>query len=615
MERILTDIFHKVITDISNEYGITSDIPMPDIVSSMYSDYQFNAFLKLYHFVKRFRANLTADNYFSVLKDKIMLKYSNIISNFELVSGKFINITVNNDFLLDKLFNIDDNENTKQPNGEKIIVDYSSPNVAKSLHIGHLRSTIIGESIVRMLKNAGNEVMGVNHIGDWGTQFGMIINYLKMKYINHDEIINYLYSDITNNDLMTIYRNAKQEFDIKDSDFADNSRKQTYYLQQGNEENKQIWKRICEISYSEYSKLYEMLNIKNLTECGESFYQQYIPQVLDILEHNGIIQIDNGAKMIKFENWSYPLIVVKSDGGYTYDTTDIAALYYRLCILNVDKIIYITDAGQKTHFDMCFDVAKSLRWCEGSQLIHIGFGLVLGKDGKKLKTRSGDVVKMIDVMNDVTHLSYDIIHQRAEGFKNNNNNIDLTELTEQTTSQYYKNITEEELNVMSKKIGMNTLKYFDLSHRYDSNYKFDDKKMFQFQGDTGVYLMYCYARINGIIERSTIGQMPLSSISDTLKADINKYVTQYMTKQTKGVIMQIVNYKDCIMTATNNHNPTEMTKYLYNLCTAFNSFVTQEGGKIAGTNFETFGIYICMNVSKIIKMMFELLSLEPVIHI
>jgi len=637
MERYLDQIFRTAITSFLLEHGMgMNDIAhlfrYNDIITTKFADFQYNGTIRIFKGLNSFlqgfdistsiTLNYTGQSIVDRVTKLLVHNQTKIVQ--KIVHDKnFINITIDNDFILKTIINYGRHLVIKGlksydmfeieskdviPTSKRIIVDYSSPNVAKSLHIGHLRSTIIGESIVRLLKNTGHDVLGLNHIGDWGTQFGMIINFIKLN-LNQSPIN---LESLNSNDLMDIYRSAKKLFDV-DKTFANESREQTYKLQQGDEINTKIWQTICQISSREYSEIYKLLNIKHLTERGESFYQPFIPKVLKMLEDKNLLIVNDGATIVQFEGWEFPLMMIKSDGGYTYDTTDVAALYHRLCVMDVDTIVYVTDSGQKSHFDKCFDVANKMGWTKNGTktLTHIGFGLVLGKDGTKLKTRSGDVVKMLDVIDEVIGLSAKIIDERIEKCKNVNSDI------VDPTSIYYQNITNSDKIIMSQRIGINNLKYFDLTHRYETNYKYDPELMFRFNGDTGVYLMYCFARINGIIEKSTVNvdlynSQSIMSLFDLLDLNVEQ---SYFTKETRELLLHIMNFGTYMDRAVENLNSVELTKYVYLLCTYFNTFISQKGGKIIGSQNETLGIALCVVVSKIIEYVFDLLSFEPVAHI
>jgi arginyl-tRNA synthetase len=694
MEDYFNKLFSSAIKTYFNDLGINGDtlvnslVKPEDILSTHFADFQFNGLMRIFQTLKQKQTGITlkniSDELINIVKNLDTMK---IISKMEL-SRNFINIMIDDNFLygafivygntiLQKglkpinLFNNYNNFYKKETVGDEkqmipkknIIVDYSSPNVAKSLHIGHLRSTIIGESIVRLLKPNHN-VIGINHIGDWGTQFGMIINYLKITHFEAIDwgtrfgmIINYLVTNqfyqqlneytyliedaileelatADSNHLMEIYRNAKQLFGEKqkrtfvkasrkdrsissdekqNSAFADASRNQTYLLQNGDRFNTLVWKKICSISFDEYSKIYDILNVRNLIERGESFYQPFIPNVIELLNSKGLIKEEKGAKIIMLDSWEYPLIIVKNDGAYTYDTTDIAALYHRLVIEKVDHIIYVTDIGQKSHFNMCFEVVKIMGWQNTGELTHIGFGLVCDSDGNKLKTRSGTVLKMMDVIDEIIHKSEQTIQERAKSIAQNDkkNKSNSNNDTQSSTLSYYSNIDEEKIKVMSRKIGINTLKYFDLSHNYESNYNYDPNAMFRFNGNTGVYLMYCFARINRIIEKSTIKY----NNTETLFNDLSIPSFSVLTKETRTLLLHIISMNNCVNEAIKHFDVHLLAKYLFSLCTLFNGFITQPNGKIIGSEHEKFGIAICIVTSKLIESIFGILSFEEVQHI
>lgn len=599
-----------------------------EIIVSARADYQCNGLIRFYQIFKQYLSS-----------DDLILSFEEIISqliewihqydclNLKVIDRmesckNFINITINDKFLTElfwkhgiQIFKNGLNQsNLIDSNKKQILIDYSSPNVAKSLHIGHLRSTIIGEALRRLLLTQGHCVLGINHIGDWGTQFGMIINWLKTKLkqmaensFSESDIIDHVIHS-NSNDLMNIYREAKKMFD-SDPNFADNSRIQTYLLQQGDPFNTRIWTEICSISSNEYKKIYKMLNVHDLVERGESFYQPLIPGVIELLKSSNLLQEHDGAQIIMLEHWTHPLFIIKSDGGYTYDTTDITALYHRLQLIDMDHVIYVTDIGQKSHFDMCFEVAELMGWTkkQGEEdkkvLTHIGFGLVLGKDGKKLQTRSGEVVKMLDVIDEINQKAIKCVEERASSGT--------------PEAIYYKGMTEETMNTLSQKIGTNTLKYFDFLHTPSSNYKYDPDLMFSFNGNTGVYLMYCYARINGIIEKSSQGIKDLKQVPAFLdkiyQSDISSI--KPITKETRKLMIHCINLHSMLEDAVNNLDVNKIVKYLHVLCACFNTFNSQKNGKIIGTPDESKGIGICMITSKIIELLFDVLSLEPVDHI
>lgn len=597
MEPYLYNLFQLAISATLNQFPkIIQPDDLVNISRGKTTDYQFNSLPKIMILLKKENIQLSLSEFTEALKIHIT-KYDThaLIQKIELCKV-FLNITIKSTSIIRQFFCCPKIEKVIAP--LKYIVDYSSPNIAKSLHIGHLRSTVIGESITTFLKFRGHHVKGINHIGDWGTQFGILLHFLKTRYPDLDKLLDYL-SSVSCEELTQIYREAKKLFDTS-KEFANRSRKETCELQQGNEQNQIIWKQICKISESEYQTIYQLLNINNLEQVGESFYQSLIPKVLGELESKRLIQTDNGAKIIRLQGHKYPLIVTKSDGGYTYDTTDLAAIYYRTQIEHADRIIYVTDISQRNHFIMCFEVARLMGWVVGSnKLMHIGFGLVLGKDGKKLKTRSGETIKLTDVIQEIIGRSEQIMREKIQIHLEANEN-----------TKYYENLNEMDIHRISQKVGINTLKYYDLKHTYDSNYKYNPEVMFQFNGNTGVYLMYVYARINGILEKSKYKKKDFASILEKLqKWDLNP------TKEERELMLHICSLPIILDKLEQNLEIYVLIDYLYKLTSLFNTFNCQKNGKIIGTVSEKYRIGICMIVSRTIRLLFSILTLQEVSHI
>ena len=532
----------------------------------------------------------------------------------------------------------DDGDDDDGITGPQVLIDFSSPNVAKDMHVGHLRSTIIGDTLFRLLRVFYGEdrIVCQNHIGDWGTQFGMIINYLRQEHGDIDQIMKYLNS-IESDRLLPIYRSAKELFDNKDGAtpmFADESRHQTYCLQQGsasadpadvrtNTENMMIWHKICEMSAVLYRGVYRKLMITDrLIDRGESFYNEYIPGVLSQIE--GMMYDEGGAKLIKFDDWDFPLIVVKKDGGYTYATTDITAIWHRSQIVVASKMVYITDSGQAPHFAKVFDVAVKAGWIEREQAVHIGLGLVTGPDGKKLKTRSGDVIKLDDVIDEITTISNDVISDRA-----------AQAAAGEDVHSGYMDIGRDDIVKMSEVIGMNTLKYYDDAHLYSSSWRYDPKKMFEFKGDTGVYQMYCYCRIGSIIDKSQYVAEQLGQYVDDLeiddvdgKAEVGmdngadnggdekaKIATikddpnfADLTDIDRALLSHLVRFDEAMCEAHQRYEIKPIMDYTKELTLRFNRFVSKQNVKILGASTEKYRFVICVLSHRILGEIFEILG-------
>lgn len=346
---------------------------------------------------------------------------------------------------------------------ERIVVDFSSPNIAKEMHVGHLRSTIIGESICRILEFLNHDVLRINHLGDWGTQFGMLIAHLQ------DEFPNFKTESPPISDLQAFYKESKKLFD-EDEAFKKRAYACVVQLQSGNPDYVAAWKLICEVSRQEFQKIYDRLNV-SIIDRGESFYNSRMHIVVKELKELNLLEEDEGRLIM----WSsekqegIPLTIVKSDGGYTYDTSDMATIKNRVQEEKGDRFIYVTDVGQYGHFVLIEACAKRAGILRSDQkLDHVGFGVVLGEDKKKFKTRSGDTIKLIDLLD--------------EGLKRA-----LDKLVEKGRDKV---LTPEELKQAQEAVAYGCIKYADLSHNRINDYIFSFDKMLDDKGNTAVYLLY-----------------------------------------------------------------------------------------------------------------------------
>lgn len=450
---------------------------------------------------------------------------------------------------------------------KKIIIDYSSPNVAKDMHVGHLRSTIIGECLSNIFSFFGHNVMKISHLGDWGTQFGILINYLELIYLNHD--INKI--NFTLKKLSDYYKIAQSKFDLDES-FRISAKKIVVRLQNKDSYYLSLWKKITDISKREYKKIYSLLEIS--VRCkGESFYSDMLPAIVKRMEKKKLIVSSYNAKCVFLDGFKnknglpLPVIIQKSDGGYNYMTTDVAALYYRVKYNKPDKIIYVTDVGQKDHFLMMFELFKKLNLNKKKiELIHIPLGLMLSKDGKKIKTRSGDSKKLIVFLRDAI---------RSSKIVNKNN---------------FKK---------AKVIGINTVKYSELSNRMNQNYIFDFDKMLKYNGNTAVFLMYAYARIISI-EKNIKKQKNINILNFDFPRTLDNFEL--------NILLHIIQYERILERTLDELNPNLLTFYLYELADNFHSFFH----KCNVINSEKIRVrfMICKLTKKILKTGFKILGLN-----
>ncbi|MEA5419329.1 arginine--tRNA ligase [Spirulina sp. CCNP1310] len=487
MTSIQAQLNHRFIQGFQAAFGPEVAIPQPLIVPASnpkFGDYQCNAALPLAKPLQQKPRDIA-----QTLLAHVQL--GEMCEEPELAGPGFINLRLKPDYLAAQLARKQGDSRlgvaqTKEP--QRVIVDFSSPNIAKEMHVGHLRSTIIGDCLARILEFRGHEVVRLNHVGDWGTQFGMLITYLKEAYPEALTTADAL--DL--GDLVALYKQAKQRFD-QDEVFQQTSREAVVALQAGDEESRRAWQLLCDQSRREFQVIYDLLDIE-VTERGESFYNPLLPDVLKTLAAAGILQEDQGAQCVFLEGFSnkdgqpLPLIVQKSDGGFNYATTDLAALHYRIHQDEGDRIIYVTDAGQANHFTQVFQVARRAGiLTDAVEVVHVPFGLVQGEDGKKLKTRSGETVRLRDLLDEAVRRTREDLEQRlaAEGRRE-------TEAFKQEVAQT---------------IGLSAVKYADLSQNRTSNYIFSYDKMLSLQGNTSPYLLYAYVRIQGIQRKAAGGAL------------------------------------------------------------------------------------------------------------
>ncbi|CAC5343132.1 MULTISPECIES: arginine--tRNA ligase [Planktothrix] len=502
----------------------------------------------------------------------------------EIAGPGFINLRLKTDYLQIQLQQILGDERLNIPKvnpKQKMIVDFSSPNIAKEMHVGHLRSTIIGDSIARVLEFQGHEVLRLNHVGDWGTQFGMLITYLREVYPEALTTADALVLG----DLVEFYRQAKVRFD-QDETFKKTSRQEVVRLQAGAEDSRRAWQLLCEQSRREFQLIYDDLGIK-LTERGESFYNQFLPQIVEELDKIGLLVENQGAKCVFLEGFTnkegepLPLIVQKSDGGYNYATTDLAALRHRIETEKATRIIYVTDAGQSNHFMQFWQVAKRASWIpENVELVHVAFGVVKGEDGKKLKTRSGETVRLRELLDEAVNYAKNDLETRikAEG---------RTE-------------TQEFIDHVAEIVGLSAVKYADLSQNRTSDYIFSFDKMLSLQGNTAPYMLYAYVRIQGISRKGNIDWQKLETdIQLVLEAEEELVLAKHLL-QLQAILEEVA--KDLL--------PNRLCQYLFELSQKFNQFYEQCDVVKAREPQRTSRLALCDLTAKTLKLGLSLLGIS-----
>ncbi|CAL4910192.1 unnamed protein product [Urochloa decumbens] len=552
-------------------------------VSAKFADYQCNNAMGLWSKVKGSGTSFKNPNAIGQAIAK-NLPSSDIIESTSVAGPGFVNITLSNSWVAKRIQDMLVNGiNTWAPilPVKKAVIDFSSPNIAKEMHVGHLRSTIIGDTLARMFEFSNVDVLRRNHVGDWGTQFGMLIEYLFEKFPNWQEIGSQAIGD-----LQVFYKASKHRFD-NDPEFKERAQQGVVRLQGGEEKYREAWKKICDISRSEFDLVYKRLNVE-LEEKGESFYNPYIPQVLAELNSKGLIQESEGAQVIFIEGYQIPLIVVKRDGGFNYASTDLAALWYRLSVEKAEWIIYVTDVGQQQHFEMFFKAARMAGWLPDPKenkfpkTNHVGFGLVLGSDGKRFRTRSTEVVRLVELLDEAKSRSKSELLQRLT---ENGKIVDWT---------------DEELEQTSEAVGYGAVKYADLKNNRLTNYTFSFEQMLSDKGNTAVYLQYAHARICSIIRKSNKDVEELK-MSGAISLD-------HPDERVLG--LYLIRFAEVVEEACTNLLPNVVCEYLYNLSEMFTKFYTN--CQVVGSPEETSRLLLCQATAVVMRQCFQLLGITPV---
>jgi len=515
----LSKIIENALKDANIE---AEDIVISDATKPEFGDYQFNGVMKL--------AKILRQNPRQIASNVVEhIDTTGVVSKVEVAGPGFINIWLNNAWLSAQANAIVHDERVgvgyvAKP--KRVVIDYSGPNMAKQMHVGHLRSSIIGDTLATLLEFLGEDVIRQNHIGDWGTQFGMLIAYLEEQGAdgNTTEL----------KDLEQFYKDAKVRFD-QSEDFANKAREYVVKIQSGDKHCLTLWQSFIDASLGHCEEVYEKLGV-NLTRDdvrAESFYNPQLPNIIKTLQNKGLSTKSDGAECVFLEGSDVPVIVQKGDGGYLYATTDLAGLEFRAKELQAERICYVVDARQAGHFKQVFHIAKQAQMVgEEVALEHIGFGTMMDKGGKPFKTRDGGVIKLIDLLDEAVVKAKASIKERDAH-------------------------SEEELNTIAKVVGIGAVKYADLSISRESNYIFSWDKMLSFEGNTALYMQYAYARIRSILRKHNA----------EIKGDI------FIGDETEHrLALMLLKFEDTLIKASIDATPHTITGYLYDVVTLFMKF-------------------------------------------
>jgi arginyl-tRNA synthetase len=494
----------------------------------------------------------------------------------EVAGPGFINLTLTQEYLARRAAELAADTRLgieRAPKAGVTVVDYSAPNVAKEMHVGHLRSTIIGDALARGLEFLGDEVVRQNHMGDWGTQFGMLTEYL----IEHGESSEELA------DLNELYRRASDEFN-RDLDFAERARLRVVALQSGDEQTLALWRRLVQVSEEHFEAVYERLNVTLRLEDirAESFYNPYLPTVIEDLERLGLARIADGAVCVFPQGFTrrdgepLALIVRKSDGGYLYATTDLAAVRYRVSQLHAGRIIYVTDARQAQHFAMVFETAREAGWLpEDVSAEHVPFGTVLNEDGRPLKTRSGDTVRLADLLDEAEARAAEVVRQK---------NPDLT---------------EAERREIAHAVGIGAIKYADLSTDRIKDYIFSWDRMLAMEGNTAPYLQYAYARIRSIFRNAALDPDALADAE-----------VQIVEPEERALALKVLQLGAAVRDVARKLEPHLLCTYLFELASAFTAFYERCPVLRSEEPLRSSRLVLCALAARALKLGLGLLGIE-----
>ena len=552
--------------------------------NSKFGDYQANGVMAA---AKKLKTNPRQ------LAEKIIaqLELDDICEAPEIAGPGFINLRIKDSFLTEHLLEINADthrlgiDKTDKP--QTVVVDYSGPNIAKQMHVGHLRSTIIGDCICRMVEFQGHTVIRQNHIGDWGTQFGMLIAYLKEQYPHILE--NPDQTHIA--DLESFYQEAKAKSDANET-FEQTARDEVVKLHNHDPDTIAIWQHIVDESRSHYQPIYEQLTVTLTSEDerGESFYADKLADVVEVLKQKELAVKSEGAMCVFPEGFKnkdgdpLPYIIQKTDGAFLYATTDLAALRFRVNELKANKLIYVTDARQAQHFQMLFETAKMAGWINDKiQFEHVTFGTMLGTDGKPFKTRTGGTVKLKDLLEEAIQRATAVVEEK---------NPDLP--------------ADQKADI-AKAVGIGAVKYADYSNNRNSDYIFSFDKMLAMEGNTAPYMQYAYARIKSI-ERKAAGKDV--DIASEL-ADINSLT--FTDEAEKDLAKMLIRYDQAIAMAAAECRPNYLTAYLYDLAQSFSRFYNACTVLKANTDQRPVRLLLCDLTARTIKHgLTELLGIKVV---
>ncbi|MGF1496222.1 MAG: arginine--tRNA ligase [Elainellaceae cyanobacterium] len=537
---LLTERLEKALVAAFGDEMVGTDPILVPASNPKFGDFQANAAMSLAKPLKQ-KPRAIAEQIVA------HLDVADLCETPEVAGPGFINLRLRVDYLASLLKQIQPDDRLGVPPIEppkRAIVDYPSPNIAKEMHVGHLRPSVVGDCLARILEFLGYEVLRLSHVGDWGTPFGMLIAYLREAYpeaLKGEE-------NLDLGDLATFYRQAKRRFD-EDADFQARARQSVVELQAGDEETLKAWRIVCDLSNHTNQKIFDLMGLSPLVIRGESFYNPFLPSVVQELEAKGLAVEDQGAMCVFLEGFTnkegnpLPMIIRKSDGGYNYATTDLAAIRYRVNEDQVQRVVYPVGAEQTNHFAQIFQIGKRAGWItDDVEFVHAPFGNVLGEDSKKLKSRSGDAVRLQDLLDEA------IARARAD--------------LEARLQEEGRQESEDFVDHAAKVIGISAIKYADLSQNRTSNYIFSLDRMLALQGNTAPYMLYAYVRVQGISRKGGIDFEQLG-VDAPIVLDVEEEL---------ALARHILQLDEVLYAIDQDLLPNRLCQYLFELSQKFNQF-------------------------------------------
>ena len=555
LSEIVKGAFEKAFP--GEDFGFVRVVPATD---AKFGDYQCNDALK---FAKKLKMNPREVG----TKIAELLKGETVFEKVEVAGPGFLNLTVSTGWLNSQLLNISTSQHLNIPQsgaGKTVVIDYSSPNAAKQMHIGHIRSTVIGCAIDRIFRSLGYRVIADNHLGDWGTQFGILIKGYR-ECLTEEERSNLTVANLEKCYVLSAAR-AKEE----DGVWKESCKQELVKLQQGDADNLALWKKFIDISIGEFERMYRKLGVKFDTYRGESYYNDTMPGVVEKLQKMGLAVESEGALVVNLEEEKLGVAIVrKSDGGYNYTTSDLACVESRVAEYDPERIIYVTDARQQLHFKQWFNIAGKMGYT--TKLVHVPFGL-MSYQGKAISTREGNLIKLDELLAEAKRRAFDIVKDRGG--------------------------TEE----LAEAIGYGAVKYSDLSHDPITDIDFSWDKALALEGNSGPYLQYAYARVCSLMEKGLGGLEGLGGFAIETPAE-------------KRLALQLLEFPGAVVRAAEAYKPSVLADYLFQTAQLYSSFYQNSPILKSEESVKNARLRLCALFGEVLKTGLHLLGIETPSHI